>query len=74
MVFGIYRASRALPFLQNPNDFSHFDIEEYMMAWKELFTTDVGLASLGVIVFVIGMSVFFGRMFNKKMNEKPTND
>jgi transketolase C-terminal domain/subunit len=44
------------------------------MAWKELFTTDVGLASLGVIVFVIGISIFFGRMFNKKMNEKPGQD
>jgi transketolase C-terminal domain/subunit len=44
------------------------------MAWKELLSTDYGLASLGVIVFVIGMSVFFGRMFSKKMNEKPTNE
>ena len=44
------------------------------MAWKELFTTDVGLGSLAVIVFVIGMSVFFGRLFHKKMNEKPTEE
>ena len=44
------------------------------MAWKELFTTDAGLASLAVIVFVIGMSVYFGRMFSKKMNEKPTDE
>lgn len=44
------------------------------MAWKELLTTDYGLGSLAVIVFVIGMSVFFGRMFNKKMNEKPTDE
>lgn len=44
------------------------------MAWKELLTTDVGLGSLGVIVFVIGMSIFFGRLFNKKMNEKPTDE
>ena len=44
------------------------------MAWKELFTTDVGLGSLAVIVFVIGMSIFFGRMFHKKMNEKPTDE
>lgn len=44
------------------------------MAWKELFTSDVGLASLGVIVFVIGMSIYFGRMFSKKMNEKPSDE
>ena len=44
------------------------------MAWKELFTTDVGLGSLAVLVFVIGMSIFFGRMINKKMNEKPTEE
>lgn len=44
------------------------------MAWKELFTTDVGLGSLAVIAFVIGMSIFFGRMFSKKMNEKPSEE
>lgn len=44
------------------------------MAWQELFTTDAGLGSLGVIVFVIGMAVYFGRLFNKKMNEKPTDE
>ena len=44
------------------------------MAWKDLLTTDYGLGSLAVIVFVIGMSVFFGRMFHKKMNEKPTDE
>lgn len=44
------------------------------MAWKDLLTTDYGLGSLAVIVFVIGMSIFFGRMFNKKMNEKPTDE
>lgn len=44
------------------------------MAWKDLLTTDYGLGSLAVIFFVIGMSVFFGRMFNKKMNEKPTDE
>ncbi len=59
--------------LQNPNN-SEFYLKECMMAWKELFTTDVGLGSLAVIVFVIGMSIFFGRMFNKKMNEKPTDE
>lgn len=59
--------------LQNPNNFE-FYLKECAMAWKELFTTDVGLGSLAVIVFVIGMSIFFGRLFNKKMNEKPTDE
>ena len=43
------------------------------MAWKELFTTDVGLGSLAAIAFVFGMSIFFGHMFHKKMNEKPSD-
>ncbi|MGV0953611.1 MAG: DUF3149 domain-containing protein [Fluviibacter sp.] len=44
------------------------------MAWKDLVMTDYGLGSLAVIVFVIGMSIFFGRMFHKKMNEKPSDE
>ena len=38
------------------------------MAWKELFGTDVGLLSLAVIVFVIGMAIYFVRMFVNKAN------
>lgn len=40
-----------------------------MEAFKILFTTSVGLTSLGVIVFIIGMAVFFARLFCKKARE-----
>lgn len=40
-----------------------------MMAWNLLFTSDIGLMSLFVIVFVLGMSVFFAKFFTKKMHE-----
>lgn len=40
-----------------------------MEAIKILFTTSVGLTSLGVIVFIIGMAVFFARLFCKKARE-----
>lgn len=39
------------------------------MAWDLLFTSDIGLFSLFVIVFTIGMSIFFARFFRKKMDE-----
>lgn len=39
------------------------------MAWNLLFTSDIGLMSLFVIVFILGMSVFFARYFSKKMHE-----
>ncbi|MBK1680021.1 DUF3149 domain-containing protein [Rhodocyclus tenuis] len=39
------------------------------MAWDLLFTSDIGLFSLFVIAFTIGMSVFFARFFRKKMDE-----
>ena len=39
------------------------------MAWELLLTSDMGLLSLFVIVFVIGMSIFFARYFKKKMDE-----
>ena len=71
------RTDRHVTFAAKP----HYPLNRFIssqrsasMAWKELFTTDVGLGSLAVIVFIIGMSVFFGRMFNKKMNEKPTDE
>lgn len=38
-----------------------------MDAWKELLTTDVGLLSLGVIVFVIGMGGWFSVWFRKQI-------
>jgi hypothetical protein len=37
--------------------------------FKELFTTDIGLLSLGVILFVIGMGIWFSRWFQKKIDE-----
>lgn len=40
-----------------------------MDAWNELFTTDVGLLSLGVIVFMLGMGVFYLRFFLRNIRE-----
>lgn len=73
MAFGILRANQVLLFSQDLNK-TIISYKELTMAWKDLLTTDYGLGSLAVIVFVIGMSIFFGRMFNKKMNEKPTDE
>ena len=39
------------------------------MAWNLLFTSDIGLMSLFVIVFILGMAVFFSSYFSKKMKE-----
>lgn len=40
-----------------------------MHALKDLFTTDVGLMSIGGIAFMIGMGVFFVRYFLRHMQE-----
>ena len=40
-----------------------------MQALKELFTTDVGLMSIGGIVFMLGMGVFYLRYFMKHIRE-----
>lgn len=40
-----------------------------MHAWKDLFSSDVGLMSLGVIAFTLGMGIFFVRYFLKQMRE-----
>lgn len=40
------------------------------MAWQLLLTSDIGLMSLFVIVFILGMSVWFARYFSKKMREE----
>lgn len=40
------------------------------MAWELLFKSDIGLLSLFVIVFTLGMGVFYGRYFLKKMDEE----
>ncbi len=39
------------------------------MAWELLFSSDIGLFSLFVIVFTVGMSVWYARYFSRKMNE-----
>jgi flagellar biogenesis protein FliO len=42
-----------------------------MEAFKLLFTTDIGLLSLGVILFIIVMAIYLFMHFRKLMNEKP---
>lgn len=44
------------------------------MAWKELFSTDIGLLSVFTIGVVVVMGAYFGIYFNKKMNEKPSQN
>ncbi len=41
----------------------------HMAVFKDLFASDVGLLSLAVIAFTLGMGVFFYRFFTKKMDE-----
>lgn len=41
------------------------------MAWELLFSSDIGLFSLFVILFTAGMSIYYARFFKKKMDEKP---
>ncbi|MBI4741872.1 MAG: DUF3149 domain-containing protein [Betaproteobacteria bacterium] len=40
------------------------------MAWQLLLTSDIGLLSLFVIVFTLGMSVWYAIYFSKKMHEE----
>lgn len=40
-----------------------------MHAFKDLFTTDVGLMSVAGIAFMLGMGVFFVRYFLKHIRE-----
>lgn len=40
-----------------------------MVALRELFFTDVGLLSLAVILFIIGMGFWFSHFFAKKIAE-----
>ena len=40
-----------------------------MKAIVDLFSTDYGLASVAVIVFTIGMAVWFNAFFKRKMDE-----
>ena len=40
-----------------------------MKAWIDLFTTDYGLMSVAVIVFILAMAVYFLRVFLGLMDE-----
>ncbi len=40
-----------------------------MKMLTDLFSTDYGLMSLGVIAFMLGMAVWFGAFFKRKMAE-----
>jgi hypothetical protein len=40
-----------------------------MQILKELFTSDVGLMSLGGILFMLGMGAFYLRYFLRHMHE-----
>jgi len=40
-----------------------------MVALKELFTTDIGLLSLFVILFIVGMGLWMSRYFAARMRE-----
>jgi hypothetical protein len=42
-----------------------------MAIFSELFSSKEGLMSLVVIIFMLGMGVYFVRMFIKNMNAKP---
>ena len=42
-----------------------------MDAFKLLFTTDYGLLSLGVILFVIAMGFYLSRKLKSLMNQEP---
>jgi hypothetical protein len=40
-----------------------------MKLLSDLFSTDYGLMSISGIIFMLGMGVFFIRLFTRKMNE-----
>jgi len=40
-----------------------------MKMLTDLFSTDYGLMSIAVIAFMLGMAVWFGAFFRRKMNE-----
>ena len=39
------------------------------MAWELLLTSGMGLFSLFVIVFIVGMAIWFSRFYNAKMRQ-----
>lgn len=40
------------------------------MAWELLFNSDIGLMSLAVIVGVLVIGVYMGKVYTSKMNEE----
>jgi len=40
------------------------------MAWELLFSSDIGLMSLGVIVGVLVIGVLMGKLYSAKINEE----
>ncbi len=44
-----------------------------MKMLTDLFSTDYGLMSLAVIAFTVGMAVWFGAFFKRKMAEDAKN-
>jgi hypothetical protein len=40
------------------------------MAWELLFGSDIGLMSLFVIVFILCMGVFMGKLYKSNMDEE----
>ena len=40
-----------------------------MSLWSELFSDWVGILSCGVIIFMVGMGIWFIRFFTRHMNE-----
>ncbi|GGX02674.1 DUF3149 domain-containing protein [Undibacterium macrobrachii] len=41
-----------------------------MKLWNTLFSTDYGLMSIGVILFIIGMAIFFILYFLKNLKDE----
>lgn len=53
-----------------PNAMNESNKKEFVMhALRDLFTTDVGLMSIGGIAFMLGMGVFFIRYFQRHIRE-----
>lgn len=43
------------------------------MAWELLFNSDIGLMSLAVIVGVVVIGAYMGKIYSSKMNEESRN-
>lgn len=45
-----------------------------MKAMMDLFSTDYGLLSVGVLAFILVMAAWFYRFFTRKMNESAADN